>query len=87
VISPTPTESSDEFDPAMPKGFVMWANNAHDAFFYSTGTDVYRAPINSVPDVTTGYVQGRWECTVEHWNRYAEAYARVAIHALSSARP
>lgn len=65
--------------PALPKGFVMWANEAQNAFYWTNGNDVFRASISNAVDVTTGYTLGRWESTVAHWNHYAAAFNRVKI--------
>lgn len=61
------------------KGFVQWANEAKESFFWTNGKDVFRASIYSEADVSTGYVQGRWESTVGHWNKYAQALGRARI--------
>jgi len=40
--------------------------------YFTDGKDVYRTS-DAIPilDVTTGYpVSARWECTVDHWQRY-----------------
>ena len=72
-------ESIAAFKSALPKGFVQWANEAKDAFYWTNGKDVFRSPLSKSVDVTTGYTLGRWESTVEHWNRYAAAFNRIAI--------
>lgn len=43
--------------------------------YFTNGHDVFRVPAASpgVPDIIGGYLQGRWECTVTHWNRFCEA--------------
>ncbi len=41
--------------------------------YYTDGKNVFRASPDNAVDVTSGYLIGRWECTVEHWNRFAEA--------------
>lgn len=61
------------------KGFVQWANQSKDAFYWTNGKDVFRASVHSAVDVSTGFVQGRWESTVEHWNHYAKAFQRLKI--------
>jgi hypothetical protein len=40
--------------------------------YYTDGTNVYydSASTPSVVHVSSGYPQGRWECTVQHWNHY-----------------
>ena len=60
------------------KGFVMWATDERDAAFIRIGNDVYRAPCNSAEDIR-GYLQGRWECSVELWNRFAKVFGRPQI--------
>jgi hypothetical protein len=54
----------------LPKGYLGEQNGL---VYFHDGRDVYRAPRSNVVDVRTGYLQGRWECTVEHWNRFAQA--------------
>jgi hypothetical protein len=63
----------------LPKGFVQWANETRDAFYWTDGTNVFRSPISNAKDVATGYTLGRWESTVEHWNHYAKAFNRTRI--------
>ena len=39
---------------------------------------VYRCSMSNVVDVVTGYRQGRWECSREHFDRYRnEVYSFV----------
>lgn len=54
------------------KGYVGEQNGA---VYYCDLSNVYRAQINAlpVPDARTGYLQGRWECSVSHWNQYRDA--------------
>jgi len=51
------------------KGYI---GERHGFIYYTDGRNVYRANgAANVVDVTTGYlVAGRWECSVEHWDRY-----------------
>ena len=62
-----------------PKGFVMWASEAKDSFYWTDGKEVFRSVVSSVADAATGYHPGRWESTVTHWNAYADAFHRVKI--------
>jgi hypothetical protein len=52
--------------------------------YYHDGRDVYRASPGTVADVTTGYLQGRWECSLRHWNRYCTAIYGMPAVALAT---
>jgi len=41
--------------------------------YYTDGRDVFRAPINNVVDVRTGYLIGRWECSLTQFNHFRES--------------
>ena len=49
------------------KGFLGLVG---DLVYFTDGRNVFRGPKSNSVDVTTGYMHGRWECSVEHWNRY-----------------
>ncbi len=55
----------------------------HDAasgmVYYHNGKDVFAAWEGNAVDVNTGYLQGRWECSVGHWNQYAAEFHRPLI--------
>lgn len=55
--------------PSEVKGLVGIAGNE---YFFTDGRDIYRASKDSVVDTRTGFPQGRWECSVEHWRRYRD---------------
>lgn len=46
-------------------------------YFFTDGRNVFRADKDAVPDCITGCLQGRWECTLEHFNHSKAAYAFV----------
>jgi hypothetical protein len=50
------------------KGFI---GKVGEMIYYTDGKDVYRAHETNQMDVT-GYLFGRWECSVTHWNRFSE---------------
>ena len=43
-----------------------------DFIYYSTGTDVYRAHKENAVDCITGFIIGRWECTLTQFNNYRD---------------
>lgn len=49
------------------KGFFAFNGNL---IYYTDGKNVYRATEGTVADVRTGYLIGRYECSVAHWQRY-----------------
>lgn len=53
-----------------------------DFVYYAAGGNVYRDKLSSpsVPDAITGYLQGRWESSVEHWNHFAPRMGRPIIN-------
>ena len=53
-------------------------------YFVANG-NVYAAKPTDVADSRSGYLQGRWESSVEQWNRYADALGRPKV-SLSSLR-
>jgi len=40
--------------------------------YYTNGQDVFRASESNVVDCITGYLIGRWECTLTHFNHFRE---------------
>lgn len=57
------------------KGYI---GEAGGMIYYTDGKEVFRAPPSNVVDIQTGYLIGRWECSLEHWERYKNAvYACV----------
>lgn len=50
----------------MVKGYIGTLEDK--STIYHDGRDVYRAAYGNVEDCRTGYLQGRWECSVTHWN-------------------
>lgn len=38
--------------------------------YYQHGSEVYRATKDAIADCRTGYLIGRWETSVAHFNRY-----------------
>lgn len=51
------------------------ATNHVDTDFWAIGSEVYRAPLGIGLD-TYGCPMGkRWECSVEHWQRYRAVYS------------
>lgn len=60
------------------KGFIGELNKL---IYYTDGQDVFRAPFSNVVDTQTGYLQGRWECSVAHWNRHD--FARMGLPKVS----
>ena len=60
------------------KGFV-WYDEANVIVYYHNGTDVFGAWEGNAVDIHTGYLIGRWECSISHWNTYAEVYKRPLI--------
>jgi hypothetical protein len=65
-------------DASKVQGFV-WYDAACGMVYYQDGKDVFAAWEGSAVDVTTGYLQGRWECSIGHWNRYAGSFHRPVI--------
>ena len=51
----------------MVKGYI---GKLEGLIYYTDGKDVFRAPESNVVDCNTGYLIGRWECTLEHFNRF-----------------
>ena len=49
------------------KGYIGESN---DIIYYTNGTNVFRASKNNVVDVDTGYLIGRWECSLDHFKRF-----------------
>lgn len=41
--------------------------------YYTDGKNVYRATPGTVIDCISGYLQGRWECSVAHWNYFCKS--------------
>lgn len=58
------------------KGFIAEVN---DLVYYTDGRDVYRASKSSVADVRTGFLIGRWECSLDHFKRYAETVYSITL--------
>ena len=50
-----------------------WIGQKGNLIYYTDGKNVFRAPVGNAVDCKTGYLMGRWECSVPHWNRYCEA--------------
>lgn len=57
--------------PDLPKGYI--GSLPDSSVFVQDGRNVYRCAAGNVVDTRTGYLQGRWECTLIHWNRSAHA--------------
>jgi len=53
--------------PEKSKGHI---NFEGDYEYFRIGNEVYRAHISNVMDGTTNARIGRWECSVQHWERY-----------------
>jgi hypothetical protein len=65
-------------DIAKVKGFV-WYDASCGLVYYQNGRDVFAAWEGNAVDANTGYLQGRWECSIAHWNRYAPQFQRPSI--------
>lgn len=54
------------------KGLI---GKSREMIYFHDDQNVFRVPALSpgVADVRTGYLQGRWECSIEHWNRYCDS--------------
>jgi len=52
------------------KGFIAEYNGF---IYYTDGTDVFKAPKTNVVDCTTGYLIGRWECSLTHFNTFKDS--------------
>lgn len=53
------------------KGFIAERNGR---ILFTDGRDVFAARPGDVEDVRTGFLIGRWECSVEHFRRFAAVY-------------
>ena len=51
------------------KGFI---GRFEDYIYYTDGNDVYKAHKTNVVDCTSGYLIGRWECSLDHFNRFKD---------------
>jgi hypothetical protein len=51
-----------------PKGYIGTLEDKSTV--YHDGQNVYRAAFGNVADCTTGYLIGRWECSVQQWNTF-----------------
>ena len=49
------------------KGYIGEANGL---IYFTDGVNVYRAPETNVIDCDTGYLIGRWECSLNHFEVY-----------------
>lgn len=58
------------------KGFI---GRQGDAIYFHDGKSVYKANHRNVVDVTTGYIIGRFEHTIEAWNRWATDMLRPKV--------
>lgn len=47
------------------KGCIGWVG---EYVYYTDGRDVWKAHRTNVVDTRTGYLIGRWECSVHQWN-------------------
>ena len=56
---------------ALPESVKGYIGTVNDLIYYHDTSDVYRATLGTVPDCRTGYLQGRWECSLAHWNHYS----------------
>ena len=65
-------------DPSKIKDFV-WYEDSSGMVYYQNGKDVFGAWEDNALNVNTGYLQGPWECSIRHWNRYAAEFPRPLI--------
>jgi len=56
------------------KGYIGKSEyNGTEYIYYSDGNDVFKAPSGNVVDTQTGYLIGRWECSLTHFNHFRES--------------
>lgn len=51
------------------KGYM---GERYGLIYFTNGVNVFRASPGTVADVSSGFLQGRYECTNEHWNQFCE---------------
>ena len=52
------------------KGYI---GKSDTHIYYAIDNDVYRATHDAITDCLTGYLQGRWECSLIQFNQYRDS--------------
>ena len=56
------------------KGYIGETERNNITYYYYTdGNDVFKAPKGNVEDCRTGYLIGRWECSLIHFNNFKDS--------------
>ena len=69
LTEPTAQSSRPRIEMSI-KGYI---GEIEDQIYYTDGKEVFRANRHNAVDCTTGYLIGRWECSLTHWQRYRNA--------------